>query len=88
MDSNIILTEEDMSNKYIIKIKHILNGEEIPKELNGRFRLEYLKYMGIVDELRKQGKTWYFIEKYLVNEGYAESANSETIKRYYEEYFG
>ena len=44
--------------------------------------------MGIVDNLRKQGKTWYFIERYLVNEGYAESANSETIKKYYEEYFG
>lgn len=87
-ENNITLTEEDMSNKYIIKIKHILNGEEVPKELNGRFRLEYLKYMGIVDNLRKQGKTWYFIERYLVNEGYAESANSETIKRYYEEYFG
>lgn len=87
-ENNITLTEEDMSNKYIIKIKHILNKEEIPKELNGRFKLEYLKYMGIVDNLRKQGKTWYFIERYLVNEGYAESANSVTIKRYYEEYFG
>ena len=40
--------------------------------------------MGIVDELRKQGKTWYFIEKYLVDEGYMKSAKDETIKRYYE----
>lgn len=87
-DNNVILTEEDMSNKYIIKIKHILNGEEVPKELNGRFRLEYLKYMGIVDDLRQQGKTWYFIERYLVDEGYMKSAKDETIKRYYEEYFG
>lgn len=85
---NIQLNEEDYKNKYIIKIKNILDNKiEENKLLNGRFNFEYLNNINIINKLvDKYGYKWSKISKYLIDNDYMKVANASSIKKYYFEY--
>ena len=84
---NISLDENEIkNNKYLYKVYCIYNNIKIPKEINGRYNFDYEKNIYIIDKLFKEGKSWNFISKYLVENNLQNTATGENVKKYYLKY--
>lgn len=83
---NIVLTEEDLNNKYIKKIKCILERKEIPHNLNGRKNNKYDDNIDIIIKLRDElNYSWKAITRYLRENNIVPTAKSETVKNRYKQ---
>lgn len=83
---NVVLNEEDLNNKYIQKVILVSKGEEIPKNLNGRYKLDYYKHMRLVNDMINKGFSYHYISKYIVKNNLMGSCKSDTLKKYHKKY--
>lgn len=65
-DLNILLSEEDLENKYIKKLTLIMNDEDVSshRELNGKINIAYDSNIELFRQLREEGYSYHKIAIY------------------------